>query len=318
MSDKTYNLYCGDNCAFEGMTKEQILAAFAEITGKIPSGFDDPFVTKIKDIATGGFLQFATRTQAEYNALVEAGMVQPNTLYLITDESESADLTEIYASLASLNAAVESINVYERVIANALSCDTSNPKAEINTKRWKITPDTAAKPNVTDFFGVREPLIINGEVVVATMIETSPVPGRVWQNRRVGGSWQGTKVIYTPKVTFSNETISEFSAFIDLEGTGAGYYNRFAFRLQADGLALLAIGDRKPAEGTSSHTAGCIAEALYVSGSTSAFLASVNFQIKQVDSRWGVNISNVRMTKIENGTLSAVSGVKVTEIIGLA
>ena len=49
MSERNYYVLCDDNCRFESMTKEQIIAAIAEATGHTPEDIDAAFITRIKE-----------------------------------------------------------------------------------------------------------------------------------------------------------------------------------------------------------------------------------------------------------------------------
>lgn len=79
-----YYVFRADNCRFEGMTKEQILAAITQAveTGKILN-VDTGFVTKIKEQNSGSAVTLWVGTQAQYNAL---GTKEPNCLYIVTDD----------------------------------------------------------------------------------------------------------------------------------------------------------------------------------------------------------------------------------------
>lgn len=67
--EKTYYVFCSDDCKYEGMTKEQIIAAIAEATGATPTDIDSAFITKIKEQNKNGALTFWFGTESEYNAL---------------------------------------------------------------------------------------------------------------------------------------------------------------------------------------------------------------------------------------------------------
>lgn len=67
--ERTYYCFCEDNCKFETMTKEQIIAAIAEATGNVPEDVDDAFITKIKESNHNANLSFWKGTEAEFSAL---------------------------------------------------------------------------------------------------------------------------------------------------------------------------------------------------------------------------------------------------------
>lgn len=82
MADKTYFVLCADDCKYEGMTKEQIIAAIAEATGATPTSIDDAFITKIKEQNANVAMKIWVGNRAQYNALTPAA----DTLYFIPAE----------------------------------------------------------------------------------------------------------------------------------------------------------------------------------------------------------------------------------------
>ena len=91
MSDgKKYYCFCGSNCRYETMTKEQILAAIAQAvqTGKV-GDCDTGFITKVKETNGGRYVTFWVGTQAEYNALATKEL---NCMYIITDDDQQGSL----------------------------------------------------------------------------------------------------------------------------------------------------------------------------------------------------------------------------------
>lgn len=90
MSERKYYCFCGSNCKYETMTKEQILAA---ITQAVESGevrdVDTGFVTKIKEQNAGGYVSFWVGTTAQYNALQTK---ETNCIYILTDDTSGDDL----------------------------------------------------------------------------------------------------------------------------------------------------------------------------------------------------------------------------------
>lgn len=88
--EKVYFCFCNDNCKFETMTKEQIIAAIAEATGNTPTEIDAAFITKIKEQNKGNSLIFWLGTTAEYNAIETK---DPNCFYIKTDDTTIEDIT---------------------------------------------------------------------------------------------------------------------------------------------------------------------------------------------------------------------------------
>lgn len=91
--DRIYYVLCADNCKFESMTKEQIIAAIAEATGKTPTDIDSAFISKIKEINKGATVQIWLGTTAEYNAITEK---RTDVIYIKTDDSALDDLTNYF------------------------------------------------------------------------------------------------------------------------------------------------------------------------------------------------------------------------------
>jgi len=101
MSERTYYVLCADDCKFEGMTKEQIIAAIAEATGATPTQIDAAFITKIKEKNRNAPLKFWIGTQAEYNALAT---IDANTFYIFTDSDELSTIEQIAEDAAEAKA----------------------------------------------------------------------------------------------------------------------------------------------------------------------------------------------------------------------
>ena len=110
MSERNYYVFCEDNCKFPAMTAEQVLAAIAEATGNTVTNVDSAFITKIKEMNAGGNIKFWIGTTAEYNAIVAAGEVIANCLYILTDETFGDDVA---AAIADMKTDVN--NLGERV-----------------------------------------------------------------------------------------------------------------------------------------------------------------------------------------------------------
>ena len=104
MSDgKKYYCFCGSNCKYETMTKEQILNAIANATGGgVDFDAETPFVTSIKEINAGQALSFWVGTQAQYNGLATRN---PNCLYIITDERTKDEMDKLLREIESYYAA---------------------------------------------------------------------------------------------------------------------------------------------------------------------------------------------------------------------
>ena len=109
--ERKYYLICADGCKFEGMTKEQILAAIAEATGNTVNDVDGAFITMIKELNKGAPIKLWFGSTAEFNAIPEK---QQNCLYITDDDTTFEDidrllkwLEEGYDSLAERVVALE-------------------------------------------------------------------------------------------------------------------------------------------------------------------------------------------------------------------
>ena len=89
--ERNYYVICADGCKFEGMTKEQILAAIAEATGATVTNIDSAFITKIKELNKGETLRFWKGTTAEYNALPQK---YDDCQYIKTDDTTFKDIED--------------------------------------------------------------------------------------------------------------------------------------------------------------------------------------------------------------------------------
>ena len=82
------------NNRIEGLSKEEIYALIDEVieTGELPTNLQAAFVTALKSIVDGQAYKIGFCSQAEYNALEAGGNLEPNALYIITDDSSYNDL----------------------------------------------------------------------------------------------------------------------------------------------------------------------------------------------------------------------------------
>ena len=95
---KKYYCFCSSNCKYETMTKEQILSAIEQAErGEPVIDPDAGVLTKVKETNNGGYITFWVGTQAQYNAL--QGNVVQNCLYIITDETTTADMGKAISAM---------------------------------------------------------------------------------------------------------------------------------------------------------------------------------------------------------------------------
>jgi hypothetical protein len=94
MSERKYYCLREDNCKFETMTKEQILAAIAQAAaGGLVFDTEAAIISKVKEINAGGFVTFWVGTQAQYNALPS---VDKNCVHIITDNTWQQDVETLF------------------------------------------------------------------------------------------------------------------------------------------------------------------------------------------------------------------------------
>lgn len=105
---------CDNDCKYESMTKEQIIAAIAEATGYVPSGEDDAFIAKVLEGNKGFSLSFWLGTQAQFNELG----VDASTYALKVDESG-----KVYLTPASALEIADSSITAEKLAENAVTSD---------------------------------------------------------------------------------------------------------------------------------------------------------------------------------------------------
>ena len=95
-----YYVRDNNNNLIEGLSKEEIYALLDEAirTGQLPSVDDETaFVTKLKCSVTGVASSVAFITEAKYNELRTGGLLKPNTLYFITDDTTEDNLENAIA-----------------------------------------------------------------------------------------------------------------------------------------------------------------------------------------------------------------------------
>lgn len=100
MSERKYYCFCADNCKFETMTKEQILAAIAQAAEHgLVYDPDAAVISKVKEGNANGYVTFWAGTQAEFNALTET---DPRCIYVVTDSTKDADIAAAFVELNEL------------------------------------------------------------------------------------------------------------------------------------------------------------------------------------------------------------------------
>ena len=200
MSERTYYVKCKDDCLFEGMTKEQILAAIEQAvsTGEIKD-VDTGFITKIKEVNKNNPLMFWVGTAAEFNALE---VQEENVFYIITDTTEGED---IYAAINELTAEV-----------NNLQTAIEDWKKEFNKTLWTGTfKNTSTEPiTVTGFENYSLfAITVNGRVYVTYRSKNdNTLEGCVFKRTYSASSDKDVQYNYYCSVTYSGNKITAVEA----------------------------------------------------------------------------------------------------------
>lgn len=87
----TYSVIREDGVRVEGLTKEQVYELIYGTTGKVPTGVDEGFITKLKEQRAQADVSIWVGTNAEYNALETK---DDNVLYVVTDDPFFQELDE--------------------------------------------------------------------------------------------------------------------------------------------------------------------------------------------------------------------------------
>ena len=126
-----YYVRDNNNNLIEGLSKEEIYALLDEAirTGQLPSVDDETaFVTKLKCSVTGVASSVAFITEAKYNELRTGGLLKPNTLYFITDDT-TEDTLENAIAQAKQEAILES-----KTYADTRFTDVDTKFTQVNAK----------------------------------------------------------------------------------------------------------------------------------------------------------------------------------------
>lgn len=103
---------------FEGMTKEEIIAAIAQATGVTPASIDDGFITTIQEQNAQHGVKLWVGSQNEYNAIQQP---DANTLYIVTDPAET---NELQNQINQLQAEVNELAVQNTENASGFKIET--------------------------------------------------------------------------------------------------------------------------------------------------------------------------------------------------
>lgn len=146
MSDgKKYYCFCGSNCKYETMTKEQILAAITQAveTGSVQD-VDTGFVSKLKEKNSGRYVTFWVGTRAEYNAIETR---EENCMYIFTDDTTTEDIaaalseaTKAAEDATAAAAAMQTIDISDKVTLTITEKPVGLTTARILDKEYKYNP----------------------------------------------------------------------------------------------------------------------------------------------------------------------------------
>lgn len=255
--ERIYYVLCADNCKFESMTKEQILAAIEQAvsTGEIKN-VDTGFVTRLKEQNANKALTFWVGTTAEYNAIPQK---VENCFYILTDDTTAEDintrftefeteltthgetLSDHAAALTTLINGKEFLNVKDygakgdgatddyEAISNLL---TKYPKANLYFPAGKYlisdTLDITSKKtlrgsgNTTIAYTGEDLLLhISGDYLNKPTIEqlnfTSSANTLFLSCKRANNTWGGSFVMRDCKIVGFNHTIMRFNSAYHVE-----------------------------------------------------------------------------------------------------
>jgi hypothetical protein len=110
--ERKYYVHSDDNCRFESMTKEQILAAIVQaVEGHSIADVDTGFVQVLKEQNHGAGLKFWIGSTAEYNALQS---IDQDCFYILTDDTElddmEADIESFRAELTDMGTVLSGLS----------------------------------------------------------------------------------------------------------------------------------------------------------------------------------------------------------------
>lgn len=139
---------CDNNCKYEGMTKEQILAAIVQAVNEGTIGeIDTGFITTIKTV-NGTPLKFFVGTQAEYEALAD----KQDLFAIITNDTTKEGLLGAFSTLQTdFNEFARGISDGTIVVMNASQL---NNNGTIFARRSILlgSPMTVAASDYRDFY----------------------------------------------------------------------------------------------------------------------------------------------------------------------
>lgn len=238
MSERKYYCFCGSNCKYETMTKEQILATIAQAAADgLVVEVEDALVTKVKERNKGGYATFWIGTKAEYNALGDE--IKKECFCLITDDTREEDMAAAISRLLENAESVESaLNDIDYEIE-----DIHDIFSEVRQNFDNINETLKTKSNVghkhdgTYSMG----MVCRFETGAISRVEyTAPAEPVKFYNVTMGnlGSSDGSNNLFTGQTIFVDyaalQRLSSYSQWY-LIYTATGDYDKLIVSLNTDG-----------------------------------------------------------------------------------
>lgn len=220
MANRIVYAICSDDCKFETMTKEDILAAIQQA---IEQGYvsepDAAVFSKIKEIHANGTTQIWVGTESEFNALskkptIHKSVVRVGTdgvLYLCTDDSTIHDVVPVEGGgTGATNAATARANL--GITPETIGAATSgHGHALTDSKISGVLPVTKGGTGATTAATARSNLGITPANIGALATTGGTVKGSILLNDNA--EWVGYRL---------KRTINNVSHYVDLAISGVG------------------------------------------------------------------------------------------------
>lgn len=193
MSDRKFYCFCDANCKHETMTKEQILAAIAQLLeGGAVYDPDAAVVSKVKESNAGQTVTFWRGTAAQYNAIEEK---DPNCFYIVTDDTTITDISSTISEIqaAANNALViayeaqgavnEAVNAAEEATEAAAGAQSTANTAKSTATSAQSTANAALPKTggtVSGNLTLTGKLLVNSKNICGTDFPTSAVTNQLF------------------------------------------------------------------------------------------------------------------------------------------
>lgn len=167
---RTYYVISDDNCKFESMTKEQILAAITQAveTHEI-TDVDTGFVTTLQERNRSNGLKFWVGSTAQYNAITTK---EENCFYILMDDTELEDLE---TSISNLQNSLSTLGTNVNELTQEVDTEFDKKGFEIFTGEIRYGTDHSVTVSTGDYkisdFNV---VSVNGVICSVTPDEQTP------------------------------------------------------------------------------------------------------------------------------------------------